>query len=522
MALSEKTPTVSWLENCVVVVCLIIVLLTHDLDYIMNQSFWLDEAWVAVSAVFQVSDLMMVSSSTPPAWNLIQQVLSPWDAQRLFPLAFIVVAGFVAYKLGKAATVRAYPDLKSRYQGVLVGAATGLAVLLAPTLLVRNDLKQYTADAFASVLLWLLVFYASQRPFRVQRLWILAVASAVLFTFSTASVFATCGALMIVLFDMIAHRRWQDLRASVPVLLTWVGALAAEYLLLYNAARSEVLVDYWKDYYPTVGEVPSYVVDHLAALTDLSALGPWYLPIALCFALAVLGMVYRKSLVWAFPAVLWLGTIAAGVLRLYPLLDARTSTFLLAITTLGAVLGIALGVVRLAGIVENLVPKAAARPVQAALLAVLLLVLSGTQAVSAYPQFGSHAIPDDDMKSLTRFLMENYQDDDVVLVNRLAAFGLAYYLRDFSLIPKAEPIPDTSLAVGFAPTWPGDQIVCPPYGSEAEWLSVARRQAAEKGGDLWIIVSRDPGARLAWTSASPNAENYEFPGALLIKVRVGA
>lgn len=40
---------------------------------------------------------------------------------------------------------------------------TGAAVLLSPAMLIRDDLKQYTAEAFSCLLIWYLVARAENR-----------------------------------------------------------------------------------------------------------------------------------------------------------------------------------------------------------------------------------------------------------------------------------------------------------------------------------------------------------------------
>src|SRR5215470_18582533 len=53
------------LEQLAVLLLGLLVLLVHDVEYMLRQSFWADEAWVAVSTRFPLSQLPVTTSSSP-------------------------------------------------------------------------------------------------------------------------------------------------------------------------------------------------------------------------------------------------------------------------------------------------------------------------------------------------------------------------------------------------------------------------------------------------------------------------
>src|SRR3954447_23417349 len=127
----------------------LLVLVVHDVGYLLRQPYWLDESWVAFSTKAPWRDLPLVSASSPLGWTVLLRVvpLGGPERQRLVPLAFAGLAGAVAYLLLRSVGVRRLP-------AALAGGGT---VLLAPALLARADLKQYTADAAVFLLLLLLL-----------------------------------------------------------------------------------------------------------------------------------------------------------------------------------------------------------------------------------------------------------------------------------------------------------------------------------------------------------------------------
>ena len=90
--------------------------------------------------------LRLLTSSTPIGWTLLLRLVpnvGPPEQLRAVPLAFGVMSVVVAYLLG-------------RQLGRVAAVAAGLAAALAPSALRNHNLKQYSADAFVTLLLlWL-------------------------------------------------------------------------------------------------------------------------------------------------------------------------------------------------------------------------------------------------------------------------------------------------------------------------------------------------------------------------------
>src|SRR5215475_6344690 len=59
------------LEQLAVLALGLLVLLAHDVGYVLRQSFWTDEAWVAVTTRFPLPQLPATTSSSPIGWSVL-------------------------------------------------------------------------------------------------------------------------------------------------------------------------------------------------------------------------------------------------------------------------------------------------------------------------------------------------------------------------------------------------------------------------------------------------------------------
>ena len=77
----------------------LLVLVVHDVGYLLRQPFWTDEAWVAVTTRFPLSQLPATTSSTPIGWSALLRVVTVGRTQtgRLLPLGFAGASVMIAY-----------------------------------------------------------------------------------------------------------------------------------------------------------------------------------------------------------------------------------------------------------------------------------------------------------------------------------------------------------------------------------------------------------------------------------------
>ena len=137
------------IDICLAVAVGLAVLLVHDVPYMFHHSFWVDEGWVADSARAKITLVPSITSSTPLGWSLLLRLVpfgGPREAATV-PLVFTMLAAAAGYLFGR----------ELRLTRFVTGILTGAAVLLSPAMLLRDDLKRYTAEAYGCLVLWVLV-----------------------------------------------------------------------------------------------------------------------------------------------------------------------------------------------------------------------------------------------------------------------------------------------------------------------------------------------------------------------------
>src|SRR3954454_14078004 len=214
----------------------LLVLVVHDVGYLLRQPYWLDESWVAFSTKAPWRDLPLVSASSPLGWTVLLRAV-PFggpERQRLVPLAFAGLAVAAAYLL-----------LRSLGTGRLASAlAGGGVVLLAPAMLARADLKQYTADAAVFLLIWL-ALSRLEAGWSRQRLAQLAAIVALSPLLSTAAVFGGAAAFAALVLAAALRRDARRLRESLVAGVAAGAILLLLVLLTVQRNANDSLRGFW-------------------------------------------------------------------------------------------------------------------------------------------------------------------------------------------------------------------------------------------------------------------------------------
>jgi hypothetical protein len=218
-------------EHAVVLALGLLVLVVHDVGYMLSQSFWTDEAWVAVTTRFPLSQLLATTNSTPIGWSvLLRGVTEPaTQTSRLLPLAFAGGAVIIAYWFARRLGWRWTPA------SVAAGLTAAIGVLLVPAMLHRNDLKQYTADACLSLLV-LALTSRLERAWSRRGLAALSVAVCGGMLFSDAAAFVGIAAFGAVCAVELARRRWRRLAEAVVIGLGTAVVVLGLYLAFDSRA----------------------------------------------------------------------------------------------------------------------------------------------------------------------------------------------------------------------------------------------------------------------------------------------
>jgi hypothetical protein len=458
------------------------VLLVHDVPYLLHHPFWLDEAWVADTVRARLGLVPSLSSSTPLGWTFLLRLV-PFggpERLRLVPLAFAMLAAAAGYLFGR----------ELRLTRFATGILTGAAVLLSPALLVRDDLKQYTAEAFACVLVWLLVARL-ENEWRLRRLAAIAVTASAGMLFANTVIFVGVAAMASLGLECLVRRHFRRLAAIIAASAVMLGAGLAIYAELIRSQITKNLVSYWAPHYiraTSWSAAFSFLNQQLHYLAPYLGFGSLIVDAVLVLAgVAALVWLGRPALAALFPLTLAI-VIAASGARKYPFGDSRTSTFwLVAAPLLMAVAVAAAG--RLAARIDRRAPLAVA----AAALAVWV------PFTDAY--IGSHEIPNEDVHSEVAYLDAHLHRGDVVIVSYAASYAFAYYYQPQPSFPGGDG-PNGHVAA--YPRLPWIVVLTARRAADvADALAVARAKIAAEptagGSRIWIIRSHQTGTEIgAW------------------------
>jgi hypothetical protein len=489
--LSHLTP-----EHLLVLVLSLGVLAVHDVGYMLRQPFWNDEAWVAVTTKFPLSQLPETTSSTPIGWSFLVRVFTVGSSEssRIVPLAFSGLAVAAAYWLARGLGWRGRADQ------VVAGVLAGLAVLLVPAMLLRDDLKQYTADACMALLI-LVLTSRLERSWSRRGLAALSVAVWGGMLISDVAAFtgvAAIGALFVVQF---ARRAWGRLTELVVA-----GAATAVLMLgvyeAFDARAADALgaSSYWDGYYVPLGHGLhaswAFVTKMLGHLRVDFGLGPAWLALPLVIVgLVTIVRLGRPATALAVIALLP-EMIVMSALKVYPFGDLRTSTWLIAVTVAVA----AIGVGGICALVRQRLRGGAAAWVAALMIAAA--AVAGL-SVAAAPYVRGHSIPNEDVRDQADYVAVHAAADDVILVNLNSNWGFAYYW------PYGQPARRLTNVVrqGYEAYFPDQPRIVVAPNRNLAGVTTALREALSRVrpgscARIWLIRSHViPSEAAAWKTA---------------------
>ena len=462
------------------------VFLAHNVGYMLHHPFWIDESWVADSTRAPIALLPWLTSSTPLGWTLLLRLV-PGGGQdlRILPLLFSAAAGGLGYYFGRELPL-------PRYLG---GLLTGAAVVLVPAMLIRDDLKQYTAEACVSVAIMLLVARVERRWTR-GRLAALVAVSTVGILVANSAVFVGVAAGGGLVIAAAVRKSGPQVGESLVALAATVGLSGILYELVDRRHVIPGLTSYWNGYYIPhdrgVGGAWSFIHVRFSALAPY--MGSRWIVLDCLLALGgMVGMVWLRRVAVAVTLPLTLVIVmVASVIRRFPFGDPRTSTFWLVLMALYMAIGLACLVKLIADHVTMVI----------AVLATVAIVTASIVAV--HPDLRSQPIPNEDVRSQVAYVNAHRHPGDIVILDYSASWGFAYYERE--LTPTFEHIDYAT--TGFWPTYPDvPWLVEMPNRNASDVtaaVELARRRLAGEGtrstGRVWIIRSHmQPTEATAWT-----------------------
>jgi hypothetical protein len=493
-------------EHLAVLLLGLLVGVVHDTPYLLRAPFWTDEAWVAVTTRFPLSALPATTSATPIGFSAVLRLVTLGGHQtgRLLPLAFAGAAVVIAYWLARRLPWSWAPA------SVIAGLLAGLAVLLVPAMLVRDDLKQYTADACLSLLALALTARLESDWSR----WRLAALSASIWggmLFSDAVAFTGAAILGALCLVQLIRRAWGRLAEAV-IAAAVTGVLMIAVFAAFDArADGPGITAYWKGFYvPVHGGLHaslSFIAGQFEDTRAFFGLGPAWLAIPLVIA-GLVTLCWLGRWVTAVAAVALLPEmIALSALRRYPLLDLRTSTFLIAITVVVAAIGVAgLAAAARRGLSQARAgtgPSTGRAIAGAAVAAALALAAAGGFLAGAVPYARGHPIPAEDVRDQAHYVFRHAAPGDVIVVNLDSTWGFGYYW------PVGTPArrPDKAVLQGYVTYFPGQPRIIQAQNRDQAGVSATLAQALTRSRQhgcsrIWLVRTHlNAAERAAWKTA---------------------
>jgi hypothetical protein len=452
------------------------VFLVHDVGYALTHNYWVDESWVAISTRYPLRQLPDVTSTTPIGWSALARlfVFAGQQGPRLLPLAFAAAAVAVAYTFAR--------DLGWRDDRVRLGAGllAAIGVLMVPAMLARNDLKQYTADACLALTVLALTSHL-ERVWSRRGLAVLAATAGGGMLFSHTVAFVGSTAFLAIAIVQLVRREWRRALEVAVAGAVAVAVMATVYLKFDAGAISPRLTTYWRFFYLPADEGAGaswhFFYLRLRHVRSDFGLGPAWLALPLVLAgLVTLFQVGRPMTACAIVLLAPL-LITLSATKRYPLLDARTSTFLIVIVVVLA----AIGVVALC---VQLLRWSAAAAVAVAVAATALFVAGASHDVRAHT-IGSEG---ENIRAQTNFVAAHRAPDDVILVNVTSSWGFAYYWNHGPLARR----PTENVDTGFLTVFPTQRQIVVASGRKLKDVQAALRRALvtakrTNAAHIWVV-----------------------------------
>jgi hypothetical protein len=481
------------------------VLAVHNVGYMLSQPFWNDEAWVAVTTKFPLSQLRETTSSTPIGWSFLLRFItvSGTETPRLLALAFAGLAVVAAYWLGRGL------GWGSRPSAILAGTLAGLGALLVPAMLQRDDLKQYTADACMALLVLALTSWLEKEWSR-RRLMLLSVAVWGGMLVSDVVAFVGIAAFAAVCLAQLARRDWRKL---VEALVAGAGTavLMGAVYEVFDKGAADILAGstHWDGYYVPISEglhaSLAWIIMMTGRLRPDYGLGPIWLAVPLVAAgVVTIGRLGRPATALAAGALLP-EMVVMSALKIYPYGDPRTSTALMTVIMVVA----AIGVAGICALLYNRLPR---RAVAVAAAAVVIVAALTAGSVVSKPYVRGRTIPTEDISQQTRYVAAHVRPADVVLVNSSSNWGFAYY---WPYGHPARRLTDVNRQ-GYLAYFPGQRVVVAPdrnLTGVTEGLQDALRLIRPGScARIWLVRTHvSTQEQAAWTLALGRAHLVAVP-----------
>jgi hypothetical protein len=227
-------------------VALVLGCLLRLLQYLLNRSLWLDEAYLALNILHRpwagLLQPLDNHQGAPIIFLILEKSASLYlgsseYALRLLPLLAGIVSVLLFYKLASKAV-----------SGIAIPISLGLFAISPSLIYYSSELKQYSCDVAVALLLYFLAIQGSDANWKPLKVVTFGLAGAVAIWISHPATFVLAGIGATLAIALMAQKDWAKLLRLSPAFLMWVASLGACYAIaLRKLAQDAVLLDYWKE-----------------------------------------------------------------------------------------------------------------------------------------------------------------------------------------------------------------------------------------------------------------------------------
>jgi hypothetical protein len=376
-------------------------------QYLLNRSFWADEASLAFNLVRrnfgELTQLLDYHQAAPVGFLFIEKLsilaLGNHDyVMRLFPLFAGLLGIFLIHKIARASF------------GIFGLFAVALFSFSWWLVHYSSELKQYGSDVMVALLLVYLAIRCLQQEAQAKDFLVLGLSGAVAVWVSHPSILVMVGIGLALVIEKMMQKSYAPWAWILGIGLSWLASFGLAYLLsLRHIIADEYLIDYWRRAFVPLppwsdkgwfrDTYYSFLFFAFHRSDDLMAVAA--LALASAGSISLVARDRRIATLMISPFVV---TVVASILHRYPLKD-RFMLFLIPF----ALLLMAEGLRGVYWLASKWRPDVAAFLSGALALAVLWMIVPVTyeKAVSGAKE---------DIRPVMEYIAENRRPDDILYV----------------------------------------------------------------------------------------------------------
>jgi hypothetical protein len=393
-------------------------------QYLVNRSFWADEASLAVNLVnHNFSELLQpldYQQAAPIGFLYIEKALITIFGNhdyvlRLFPLFSGILATYLIYRIA-----RTHLGTAGMFAVLHFAISWGLIYY-------SSELKQYSSDVMAAVLLVFQAGNCLKENAEAKDFLILGILGSVLIWISHPSVFILAGVGFVLVFEKTSRAKFVPFAWIFGLGVAWLASFGLEYLVsLQNIVSDGFLIDYWQKAYMPIPpwSDPGWFVKIYQSFLNTGLHTHWSMSLTFIVLVLVgsLSLLVRKrdlAFMLLLPVPI---TLILSALQRYPFIH-RFILFLLPF----AMLLMAEGLRAIYHIVSHRSRRLALVVSAIPVLVTLWLIVPVTSWYFTYPVMGA------DIKPVLRYVSENMHPEDIVYVYYGSAPAFGYYAPFYGL-----------------------------------------------------------------------------------------